>query len=749
MLRTPLAIALMVWIAACGSPPGPGEIEGAAVPDAVVRARAERQAAPAAQRAAELDVHAGQILFGDLHVHTSWSYDAFMNSLPMMQGEGLHPAADACDFARYCADLDFWSINDHAGTISPRAWAETRESIRQCNARAGDPDSPDLISLVGWEWTQVGRTSEDHYGHKNVVLRGTADDELPARPIAASSARAFEGVMDYRGMFVEQLKMPLFDLANVGPYLDAIAVMRELGAPERCPDGVDTRELPADCREVAMHPGELADKLEQWGFDHLIIPHGTAWGWYTPPGSSYDHQLEARNRPESQGLFEIYSGHGNSEEYRPWRSAVHGPSGELVCPEPTADYTPCCWRAGELIRERCEDPGSAECEDRVRRAREYHMDLGPGGHLAVSGESVEDWLDCGQCRDCFLPAFHYRPAQTAQYALALSSFDDAGDAAPRRFRFGFIGSSDNHTARPGTGYKEYERIKMTEAKGPRDQKWIERMYVRGEPSPEPVPRSAVSVAFPETTFFDKERGGSFFMTGGLVAAHARARDRDALWEALEQREVYATSGPRILLWFDLLDGPGRAAHPMGSEVTLAGTPRFRVRAAGAFVQKPGCPEHAQAALEPGRLEYLCRGECYHPGDRRQRIERIEIVRIRPQLRPDEPVAGLIEDPWLAHDCPPDPDGCTLEFEDPGFAAGGREVIYYARVLQEPTPAVNGGGLRCVRDADGSCVEARPCYSDPRTPPDDDCLADVAERAWASPIFVRWQAPALAAHDAAP
>jgi hypothetical protein len=676
-----------------------------------------------------------QILFGDLHVHSSYSYDAFMNSLPMMQGEGLHPIADACDFARYCADLDFWSINDHAATISPRAWAETKESIRQCNARAGDPRSPDLISLVGWEWTQVGRVSEDHFGHKNVVFRGTSEDELPARPIAAESQGAFEGVFDQRGMFVEHLKLPLLDPAHAQPYLDAVAVMLEMGDAPPCASDVDTRELPADCREVAPDPGVLARKLDEWGFDSLVIPHGTTWGWYTPPGSSYAHQLRAGYRPDRQRLFEIYSGHGNSEEYRPWRAAHFDGNGEPICPEPTSAYTPCCWRAGELIRERCEDPQSPACEARVAAARRHQIDLGPGGHLSVSGESVEDWLDCGQCRDCFLPAFNYRPAQSAQYALAISDFDTDGAAAPKRFRFGFIASSDNHTARPGTGYKEYERIKMTEAKGPRDTDWIERMYIRGEPLPEPVPRSAISVAFPETSFFAKERGGSFFFTGGLVAAHVSGRDRDALWDALARREVYATSGPRILLWFDLLNGPDGTSRPMGSEASMTQPPRFRVRAAGSFVQKPGCPPHAHAGLNSERLEYLCRGECYHPGDARHRIDRIEIVRIRPQIRPDEPLDGLIDDPWQHFACPADPAGCSVEFADAEFVGSGREAVYYARAIQEPTPAINGDGLRCRYDTAGRCIEVEPCYSDPRTPPDDDCLADVEERAWASPIFL--------------
>ena len=174
---------------------------------------------------------------------------------------------------------------------------------------------------------------------------------------------------------------------------------------------------------------------------------------------------------------------------------------------------------------------------------------------------------------------------------------------------------------------------------------------------------------------------------------------------------------------------------MGSDVALSKAPRFRVSASGSFVQKPGCPDHAAHALRPRRLEYLCRGECYHPSDARHRIERIEVVRIRPQIRPDEPVADLIQDPWLRFNCPSDLDGCSVEFEDPDFPREGREVIYYVRAIQEPTPAVNGGGLRCTEDADGRCVEVAPCYSDPRTPPDDDCLSDVAERAWASPIYV--------------
>ena len=65
-----------------------------------------------------------QILFGDFHVHTTFSTDAFWWSLPILGGEGVHPMADACDYARYCSSIDFWAITDHAEASTPRKCQE-------------------------------------------------------------------------------------------------------------------------------------------------------------------------------------------------------------------------------------------------------------------------------------------------------------------------------------------------------------------------------------------------------------------------------------------------------------------------------------------------------------------------------------------------------------------------------------------------------------------------------------------------
>ena len=101
----------------------------------------------------------------------------------------------------------------------------------------------------------------------------------------------------------------------------------------------------------------------------------------------------------------------------------------------------------------------------------------------------------------------------------------------------------------------------------------------------------------------------------------------------------------------------------------------------------------------------------------------------------EDVGSLIEDPWRRFPCQPDPRGCTVIFEDPEYPASGRDVLYYARAIQEETPAINGANLRTQFDAEGNAVAIEPCYGDYRTPFDEECLAPVSERAWSSPIFL--------------
>ena len=712
------ALALGAAVVAFAPAPerGPGVIEGAT--------RSARLPAGAAD---------SSILFGDLHVHTSYSIDAFLYSLPVFGGGGAHPPADACDFARHCSQLDFFSLNDHAEALTPERWRESLASVRACNARAGDPVDPDLVAFAGWEWTQQGATPETHFGHRNVILLGQDDDEVPLRPITALPQGTAARARGIRALDAIAALRPL----GLGAYADLPWLIAAIGKLPDCDPEANVRALPANCRENAATPAALFAKLRDWGFPSLVIPHGLAWGAHAAPAARLDTSLADGNHdPDLERLLEIFSGHGNSEEYRDAAAPRSDAAGAAVCPAPTRDFLPCCWQAGELVRARCADLPDAECETRVVEARRLALEAGTDPERVLPDAKPEEWLDCDQCRDCFKPAERERATHSAQYSLALRNFTPrAGD--PDRFRFGFVASSDDHSARAGTGYKQLLRTANTDARGFASP-WIEAIAKRVVGTPiidrrraQPVERSA------ERNFgelLDVERGASFFYPGGLVAVHARGRSREAIWGALQRREVYGTSGPRILLWFDLANAPGGPV-PMGSAVAMREAPRFEVRAVGSFVQRPGCPAESVRALSAARLDRLCGGECFFPSEERHPIAAIEVVRVRPQQAPGEAVASGIEDPWRRFECTPDPAGCLVAFEDPEFATSARDAVYYVRAIQAPTPAINAANLRTEFDASGNAVRVSPCYAGWRGSPGDDCLAPAQERAWSSPIYV--------------
>ncbi len=745
-IRSFLALCLLAPHFGCERPPRTGgEIEGKGRNAAVI---ADREAENRRAKRALNAPGDKQILFGDLHVHSTFSIDAFMYALPVFNGEGAHPPADACDFARYCSGLDFFSINDHAEGLSPQLWRETVESIRECNRRAGDPENPDLVAYLGWEWTQTSTVPEKHYGHQNVIFPGLEDGSIPARPISSIAIDTYEQTPPPG--FVMNGAASLVELFGYPEYAEVIASMAALAGTPDCASDVPSPQLPIACRESAPTPAELLRKLDEWGLETIVIPHGLAWGIHAPPGARLEvHLTAAQHDPDKHRLVEIMSGHGNSEEYRDFAEYRLDADGRRICAETTPEYEPCCRRAGEIMRQRCGDLPADECERRVREAQRLALEGGVSPDLVFRDSRAEDWLDCDQCRDCFKPAMTLRPRMTAQYGAAISNFDEPeNDGRPRRFRWGFIASTDNHTARAGTGFKQFSRVAMTDARGIADpvSEARVRYWLGGRQSDPRMPQTAESTRMFE--LFDTERKASFMYPGGIVAVHAQARDRRSIWQALRRKEVYGTSGPRMLLWFDLVNGPG-GRNPMGSEVELATAPTFEVRAAGALEQQPGCPQDAIDALSPQRLRSLCLDECHHPGNRRHPIVAIEVVRIRPQASPGEAVAPLIEDPWKRFDCEGDRAGCVVTFSDPEFAQDRRDTVYYVRALQEETAAINAANLRTTVDPQGNAVSMRECHGGYLTPPDDDCLAPANERAWSSPIYVDFSATAPGAEARPP
>lgn len=660
-----------------------------------------------------------QIFFGDMHVHTTASFDAAAIQIL----HGIKNDIDAaCDYARICSQLDFWGSSEHAEGmwISPvetigDKWKKVTESVKACNALGNAVQdangNAEFVVFQGFEWTSSGQadTVPDRWGHKNVFF---ANDAVPPRPVASWSLVDIPNLaLKYIGDFIDELTRLDPDYAN--EYLEDTVF--GLSSYPVCPPGA---EPDGTCNLVAYEPRELWSMLNGWreefadqGYDVLAIPHGTAWGVQAVDADWPIQLTEEQIGSDIQILAEIYSGHGNSEEWRDLSNPVR----HFSDPQTVESYFMCSDAAAAITLRECQRLGGTvtDCTKEAETARDTGLVDYDKGYYA----SREDWGLCNQCTDCFQPAERYTPTGAIQTALALRGFE--GDTPERRFIWGFIGSTDTHNGAPG----DVKEVKF-QADIPN-----RTSVFRDDPVTNPIFN-------PLTLGRDRvegERLASYLYPGGLAAVHAKSLSREDLWAAFKRREVYATSGPRISLWFNV--SVGNHTVPMGGQLeSTTDHPVLRVEAWGAPIDAPGCSESTADRFGSEILTSLCHGDCYNPQDERVGIDRIEIVRITPQVRPDESIGELIEDPWKVIENPNrDADGnpsptMSVTVTDDTFVAGGRDALYYVRAIQVPTLAVNGSPMK---DPDGNW---HACTSDP----DDQCLGWNEERAWSSPVYIDYR-----------
>ena len=281
----------------------------------------------------------------------------------------------------------------------------------------------------------------------------------------------------------------------------------------------------------------------------------------------------------------------------------------------------------------------------------------------------------------------------ARYAIAEGMAQER-ELGVNPYRLGFIGSTDTHNGIPG----DVEERNWAGSTGLIDAKVENRLKQRIQRNP-----------------------------GGLVGVWAEENSREALFDAMRRREVFATSGTRMTMRFfagwddfasagetgqdwcdrpDALQAGYKEGVPMGE--VLSGksgqSPFFAISAQ----RDPGTPEF------PGGL-----------------LQRVQVIKVTAQ---DDgnfhqevfDVAGGPNDASVDLDnCRPHGAGadqlCAV-WQDPGFDAA-QSSAYYVRVIENPS----------CRWTQWTCLSL-PKEERPAACQDPDEPRTTQERAWSSPIW---------------
>ena len=322
------------------------------------------------------------------------------------------------------------------------------------------------------------------------------------------------------------------------------------------------------------------------------------------------------------------SGHGNSEEYRDWHEVTFDAQGKPHCPEPTPELS------AELLARRRDHRGALpHRRPRRRRVRDARR-RGAAELRQRRHRRPPDRAGRAASRSGSTPASartaSFRPSTIAPAARRSTRWRSPTSTIRRIPSASASASSPRATttsARPGTGYKEFDRLDTTESRRARaTPPGGERIAGRAGRAGAALDACSNLDDLVGRGFnaLEVERQASFFMTGGLVAVHADGRSRDAVWDALKRKEVYGTSGDRILLWFNLLNAPGADGAPIvgadgrrgddGPRAALRGARRRRVQAEARLprVQRQRAQPRAPAVAVQGRvLQPVRRAQTHH------------------------------------------------------------------------------------------------------------------------------------------
>ena len=352
-----------------------------------------------------------------------------------------------------------------------------------------------------------------------------------------------------------------------------------------------------------------------------------------------------------------------------------------------------------------------------------NMSYGRLGGLYFANPGPSDIFASGLVRNALKTGLKYQKDQK-----------DQGRTVPNPFQLGFVGALDNHNGTPGAT----------------DNAQYARNGAHGDPS-----FAVLAVALNQYNFLGLETNG-----GGLTGVWAEENTRDSIFNALQRRETFATSGTRPVVRFfggyDLPDNmckgnfPSKGyagGVPMGGTLpALDSTSRKRPTFAVSAVADPGWVGNPGTKLQQAQI---IKGWVDASG---QTQEKVLTVAGNPAN------AGNVDLDTCRTNGSGATDFCAV-WTDDEFTPDQRS-FYYARVLENEScrwnqHACNAIGVDCKQSL-GACASGKACNSDNDcsaerdggqcvTPPNysqyeyQQCCSalvpkTVQQRAWTSPIF---------------
>jgi hypothetical protein len=238
------------------------------------------------------------------------------------------------------------------------------------------------------------------------------------------------------------------------------------------------------------------------------------------------------------------------------------------------------------------------------------------------------------------------------------------------YKFGLVGSSDNHTALPTTR---------------EENNFSKASFV--EPSADRSKHALVKGATPELSIMVADVGAS-----GLAAVWARENTRESIWDAMARKEVYATTGTRLRVrvfggWDFMADEVHRPDFarqgyargvPMGGDLrdALDGkAPSFMIRA----LRDPDGANLDRVQIIKGWLD--------NGGETHERIYDVAVSdgrTIGANGRCKAPVGNTVDVADASYTNTIGAPVLVAHWIDPDFDPQLR-AFYYVRVLEIPTP----------------------------------------------------------------